>query len=211
MKRKYLLTRTISQKLKKTNIGAFSVKDFANIFGVSVRKGSLYLIRNSDENGPFKRLIRGYYFHVDSPPSIFEISNIIVRPSYISLDTALSFYKIIPEVVYATTALTPRHARMLTALNQEFKYQHVSKKLYFGYQTHTVGAKKFLIATKEKALLDYLYYLVKGGNKINDRIRLNDIDWDIVAGYLKLFNRGVKNKYIMKKMSLMIESLVKYA
>ena len=41
-------------------------------------------------------------------PSRFYIANQLVFPSYISLETALSFYGVIPERVYSVTSVTSK-------------------------------------------------------------------------------------------------------
>lgn len=207
MKKKYLLKQGISQELLKAKASAFSVKDFANLFSVTVRKSSLYLSRNAGSGGSFTRLIRGFYFPSNNPPSVFEISNVLVRPSYISLETALSYYKIIPEVVYSVTAITTKQPRVLLAVNQEYKYHHIAQGLYFGYKTIKIGEKRALIATKEKALLDLLYFVCIGEKKISDRIDLTGINWKIVGSYQKQFSRSINNRFIKQKLTKLIRHL----
>lgn len=207
MKKKYLLREEIRRELSKAKASAFSVKDFANLFSVGVRKSSLYLSRNSGTGGTFTRLIRGFYFPSNNPPSVFEISNTLVRPSYVSLETALSYYKIIPEVVYSVTAITTKQPRVLLAVNQEYKYHHITKGLYFGYQTIKIGEKRALIATKEKALLDFLYFVCIGEKKISDRIDLASINWKIIRSYQKQFSRSIKNRFIKQKLTKLIKHL----
>lgn len=207
MKKRYLLKQDINQELLKVKASAFSVKDFANLFGVSVRRGSLYLSRNTGTKGSFTRLIRGYYYPKSNPPSVFEISNTLLKPSYISLESALSYHKLIPEVVYSVTAVTTKQPRVLTALNQEYKYHHVMRGMYFGYKTINVGQKRALIATKEKALLDFLYFVALGEKRISDRADLRSIDWKIFETYLKQLRRNVKNKYIVIKLDKIISNI----
>ncbi|MFH1709806.1 MAG: hypothetical protein ABH860_01895 [bacterium] len=93
----------------------------------------------------------------------------IYQPSYISLESALSFYKMIPEKVACITSITTKKTR--TFHNQEgtFLYRHLKTGLYFGFalKKDEHGYPCF-IAEPEKALLDYLY-LNLGSAGINDK------------------------------------------
>ncbi len=85
--------------------------------------------------------------------TLFEIANKIYSPSYISLESALSLYNLIPETVYSLTSVSTRKTKTFSNDLGTFKYQTISKKLFWGYKTE----EKFLIASPEKALLDYMY------------------------------------------------------
>lgn len=96
----------------------------------------------------------------------FEVANRLVEPSYVSLESALSFYGLIPEAVFSTTSVTTaRPARFETALGR-YAYRHLTPELMWGYRETELGASgraTALVARPEKALLD-LAYLRPGGD-----------------------------------------------
>ncbi|GAI56933.1 unnamed protein product, partial [marine sediment metagenome] len=59
------------------------------------------------DKGYIKKVVRGYYIFSDlklSEEILFKIANRIYLPSYISLESALSYYHLIPESVYGITS-----------------------------------------------------------------------------------------------------------
>ena len=82
------------------------------------------------------------------------IANQLYGPSYISLETALAHYELIPEAVMGmTSVVTGRSKRFYTPIGW-FMYQTIPESL-FGIGVRTEGGH--LIASPEKALCDYLY------------------------------------------------------
>jgi len=97
----------------------------------------------------------------------FEIANHLYLPSYISLETALSFYGIIPEFTYSVISVTIRKSNRVIVSGKEFDYVHISNKYFYGY----VRSDGFWIATPEKALIDSFYMTAKGIHKLDlDRL-----------------------------------------
>jgi predicted transcriptional regulator of viral defense system len=85
---------------------------------------------------------------------VMQIANKAYRPSYVSLETALSHYRLIPEHVYEVTSVSARRTYQITSPWGRLSYRTVSRRLIFGY---AVTGDRVRIATPEKALLDYLY------------------------------------------------------
>jgi predicted transcriptional regulator of viral defense system len=96
-------------------------------------------------------------------PLPFLIANELHRPSYVSLQSALSHYGMIPEAVPVTTsATTGRPIRVDTPLGS-FLYRHLAPVAFFGYgRVPLLRDQEALIASPAKALLD-LVYLTPGG------------------------------------------------
>jgi predicted transcriptional regulator of viral defense system len=97
-------------------------------------------------------------------PHPFLVANRLARGSYVSLQAALAYHGLIPEVVHVTTSVTTsRPARWDTPLGI-YEYRHIKTELFYGYQMTDVGAdQQAFVATPEKALLD-LVYLQPGGD-----------------------------------------------
>jgi predicted transcriptional regulator of viral defense system len=97
-------------------------------------------------------------------PHPFLIANRLVRGSYVSCQSALAQYGMIPEYVPVVTSVTTaRPAHWQTPLG-EYDYRHIQPKRLRGYQRLDLGGVQWaLVATPVKALLD-LIYLFPGGD-----------------------------------------------
>jgi len=113
--------------------------------------------------GYLHRLKRGIYLLDDryrkTPVDPFFVANQLTCPSYVSLESALSFYDLIPEQTFAVTSVTPRGTRRFTNIMGTFIYRSIKPNLFFGYEPMMLKGQEFLIASREKAVLDYLYLI----------------------------------------------------
>ena len=203
----YLIISKIIKNLSEAGFKIFTTANFAKHFKIPTRKATLFLSRNTRKKY-FTRIKKGFYYITEYPPSVFNIANIVYQPSYISLDTALSYYKIIPETIYTITSVTSKHSKSITINNQEFKYQKLDKKLYFGYKLQTINASNILIAEKEKALLDYIYFIARGNREMNDRMNLSAINKNLLKKHFQYYKKNIHNKLFLKKMESIINNLI---
>lgn len=97
-------------------------------------------------------------------PHPFLVANRMVIPSYVSRQSALAYYDLIPEYVPATTSVTTaRPASWETPLGR-FDFRHIKDSLLHGYRQIEVAPEQHaFVATPAKALLD-LIYLHPGGD-----------------------------------------------
>ena len=198
----------VIRELRAKKMAMFSIEDFSRSFKLNPHKVSVFVSRNAKpERGNFIRLKNGLYTLKDSQPSPLEIANIIYRPSYISLDIALSYYNIIPEAVYSITSITARLSKRYKILNQAYEYHKIIKGLYFGYKTIKTGNKYIVIATREKALLDYLYFVAMGKKKYNDRFDFKNLDKKNFNNYSSRFFKSIKNENIRKNLGLLLKRI----
>lgn len=88
----------------------------------------------------------------------FELAQLVYGPSYISLESALSYYGLIPEAVRVVTSVTTkRNKKFLTPLG-EFSYRRLPTNDFFlGVNFCQDGNNKFFMASPWKAILDYIY------------------------------------------------------
>ncbi|MFA6376590.1 MAG: hypothetical protein WCX69_04300 [Candidatus Paceibacterota bacterium] len=112
------------------------------------------------KKGYIKKLRRGFYMFADTnlnENALFLIANLIYSPSYVSLESALTRYGLIPEGVYTITSVsTAKTAKFKTPV-AEFTYRRVKPSLMFGYRLEKYGNRNYRIAEIEKTVLDYLY------------------------------------------------------
>lgn len=147
-------------------------------------------------SGRIYQLRRGLYSiappYQKKKPHPFLIANHLKRASYVSLQSALAFYSLIPETVNTTTSVTTgRPERLETPLGL-FEFRHIKIDLLFGYQMIELKSQDALVATPEKALLD-LIYLQPGGESPDfiRELRLQNVDLldlDLLKKQSEVFN-----------------------
>ena len=126
------------------------------------------------KSGRIYQLRRGLYAiappYQKVKPHPFLIANRMQRASYVSGQSALAFYGLIPESVHATLSVTAcRPERLETPLGV-FVFRHIKPELLRGYRMTTLYGLKLpeqqaVVAIPEKALLD-LVYLQSGGDTL---------------------------------------------
>ena len=132
--------------------------------------------------GKVYQLRRGLYT-LASPyqkivPHPFLVANRLQPGSYISLQSALAFYGLIPERVSVTTSVTTGRPGKLTNPLGEFDFRHIQVNWLRAYRQVDLGNdQKAFVATPEKALLD-LVYLVPGSDTAEylKELRLQTLD-----------------------------------
>jgi len=148
------------------------------------------------------RLKRGLYV---SSPTIHKqllsrelIANHLYGPSYVSLETALSFYGIIPERTETMRSITFKRSKKFKTSLGLFEYQSIPSKIYsIGFRQEFVGDNyAYLIATPEKALCDLL--LVTANLKFSSKkSMINFLELDLRADLSAVkWNTGVVQECI---------------
>jgi predicted transcriptional regulator of viral defense system len=150
--------------------------------------------------GYIKPLAGGYYILADraiDEKVLFMAANKIYEPSYVSLESALAYYEIIPETVLGVTSVSSRKTKQYESAWGVFSYRSVKPQYMIGYQVieNTPGIK-FKIAYLEKAVLDYLYLNSEiqsladfEGLRWNRTRLLGLLDPSIFTRYVKLFDK----------------------
>jgi len=138
--------------------------------------------------GVLMRLKRGLYVFSHGKIDEMVLANFIYRPSYVSLESALNYYGIIPDVVGNVTSVSPVTTRNFRTGRGVFIYSKIAGDLYFGRQTVKDSDSEFYfsIAEAEKALLDYVY-IRKIRDLSDQRVDLSGIDRKKLIKYGKIF------------------------
>lgn len=100
-----------------------------------------------------QRICRSFYANPLNPPTLEEISAAIYKPSYISLESALSRHGILSQMPQILTCVTTRLPRTFKTSFGLIRYRQVKKGYFFGF----VQEQGCFIAEPEKALVDFLY------------------------------------------------------
>lgn len=120
-------------------------------------------IADLKRRGMIASLKSGLYVHTSTLSSNIVskemIANNLLGPSYISFDYALSFYGLIPERVHEVTSATTKRSKAFQTDFGVFSYRQINKEIYpLGLQIHSLKNGNFLMASKEKALCDKVYF-----------------------------------------------------
>ncbi|MEX0811682.1 MAG: hypothetical protein WD048_05660 [Chitinophagales bacterium] len=179
----------------------FSIKDIEKQFpGFDRRR-----LVEWQEKGYLTKIRRGFYYlsvKRKDQDLLYFAANKIYSPSYISLESGLAFYGLIPEAVFSTISVSTRNTASFDTPVGHFKYRHIKPTLFFGYKLIKTEGVAPKIAEAEKVILDYLYL-----NKVNsfdemEALRWNKaqiieiIDFQKLNRYLKVFDSLVLNKRI---------------
>lgn len=155
------------------------------------------------EKGYITKLIKGCYIFNSTKMDqwiLFLIANKLSHPSYVSLESALSWYGLIPEQTFTVTSVTTQKTNAFKTEKGHFSYKSIKENLFFGYQAlHKEHHQPVLLADAEKALLDLLYFKHTLKNKESiEALRLNTfelkkLDAIKLNTYLELFNSHALN------------------
>ncbi len=97
---------------------------------------------------------------LEEPYSSWIIANLVHAPSYISLESALNYYNLIPEGVYMTTSVTTKRPLRIEMEGHNYSYSKIMTELFYGYTLFdaTRYHRKIRIADFEKAIVDFFYF-----------------------------------------------------
>lgn len=112
--------------------------------------------------GKLIQLRRGLYALAEpyrkTNPHPFLVANRMKRASYVSLQSALAHYGLIPEYVPVVTSVTTGRPEHLRTKLGSFTFRHIKKAVFKGFQKIEVSTGQFaFIASPEKSLADLLY------------------------------------------------------
>ncbi len=140
------------------------------------------------QEGKVVRLKKGYYTlsaeNRKRPLSALELADALYRPSYISLEWALSRFGMIPEAVGTLTSVSPLKTAIFQNDFGSFSYKHIAQNLFSGFTQEKLPAPHFL-ATPEKAVLDFIHLSIPRSQKITQDI--------LIRGY-RFQNLGILKK-----------------
>ena len=187
-----------SLSLRNHKLYVFSLEDVKNLFPDGKPKSIKNNFIRWLSKGYLLRLKRNLYKFVEQGSELkipdLYIANRLYGPSYVSLETALSIYSIIPDVAMGVTSVTTLPTRTFKNKYGLFFYRTCQKRAFTGYRLMSYEGFKVYIADKEKALVDFLYFRLRSGiflNFMEERLNKNilrKMDWKKVFRYARFFN-----------------------
>jgi predicted transcriptional regulator of viral defense system len=185
----------VARVLQEKGIKFITRTEAARLLGINKTNTVYKLLQRLVANKVLQRVTRGVYLVSNAKVSDFEIANATYRPSYISLESALSHCGILSQFPFSITSVTTRR-RSKFVFNKEFEYAHINNNLYWGF----VKNDKFVIATPEKAFLDMLYFHLKGLRKMDiDELDISGLDKKLLSAYTKKMNKAFIKKFLSQR------------
>ncbi len=141
------------------NIGKlyYSISDLIKVTGLA--RDSLYVaLSRYVKKKVIIRLTAGIYILPEQYDRLETIANELYSPSYLSFESALSWYGIISQVPYSLTFATTRKSLRRLLAETHVEYRSIKAQLFTGYENNG----SIFIATPEKAILDSLYLVSFG-------------------------------------------------
>ncbi len=174
-------------RLAAAGFKVFTDLEFQAVTGAGPVSAKFLLIRYT-KKGLLCRLKRGLYAAKGRMPSPWAIANQLYKPSYISMESALSYHRLIPETVYALTSVTTKSTREFEADGRAYVYHSIKRCAFSGYRGYELGGENVLMAEKEKALADYLYFVFLRKKSLNERLAMDRIDKTKLVEHLRAFD-----------------------
>ncbi|MFP4473788.1 MAG: hypothetical protein ACLFPX_08010 [Candidatus Omnitrophota bacterium] len=150
------------------------------------------------KQGHIRKITNGFYLFTKTETDDVLLKNIashIYTPSYVGLQSALSWYNFIPEAVFQTVSITTRRKKIFKTSSGTFQYHSIRKPLFFGYIPVREGNRWFYISDPEKTLLDTFYFTPASDKRdVLDALRLNTeeirstVNMTRLGDYLKIFS-----------------------
>jgi hypothetical protein len=157
--------------LEKSDTGTFTLMEVARWVGGSSNR-QFALLKRALKSEEVLRIHRGLYClaskYLRRKPDPLVLAQRIHGPSYISLESALSYHEWIPEAVYTVTSACMDRSREFDTPLGHFSFTRIPQTVFYtevtridksggksepGFQT----GESFLLASPLKALADYLY------------------------------------------------------
>lgn len=184
----------VTKALYDAPFSLFATKTLRDLWGPAIAPASFFsLIKRLEARKVLHRLERDKYMLSGRVTHDFIVANFLYAPSYISAQTALNYYGILPQFPYEITSITTRKSITKTIQGKVFRYIQIKNTLFWGYDMQE-GA---LIANPEKALLDLLYLKTKGLATVHldeyDLKRMNKARFRV---YSKLFPQAKGGVFI---------------
>lgn len=184
---------TYSELLSTISLPYFTINQ---IFKIFINENKVTLGKQLSRltiSGKILRIKRGLYIFPDRDIDDLELAHLVYQPSYVSLETALNIYGIIPDIPAQITSITTITPNTYHTSRGSFSYSSIKKDLYFGFNTienHTNHCV-YQLAEPEKAVLDWIY--IRRINSLDElRWDLHTLDHKKIGAYIQYYPSWVR-------------------
>ena len=187
---------------------------FNSIFFDKSEDARRALLKRACQKGELIRIKNGLYLLDEEDRrfgfSMYTLANFMVRPSYISLETALSYYGLIPEGVYTTTSVTTKRPSEWESTLGRFSFSHLKQNYFdFGFYQIKNDHVSYLMATPLKAIIDYIVIMKKKYKCLEDIIEDLRFDWDEFVTYKEFVNTEPIDQMLLRYKSHRLQVILK--
>ena len=168
------------------------------------------LIRGKD----IIRVKKGLYVlgkDYNKPYNKYVLANLIYGPSYITSQTALAFWNMIPERVELMISMTTKRKKQFETPVGKFSYLYCPKTAFrIGIQLEDAGDEKnFLIASPEKAVCDIAATQthIASQKKMKEFLELMRLDYSFYENLNFSLLEEIKAGYRRQRLKLLINCL----
>lgn len=189
--------------MEKSNMVVFGVKE-ARQMSTWDKQRVYNTLSSLEKKGFIQRIKRNaYVIASDVNEHLFAIATEVVKPSYISFWTALSFYGFTEQQINTVQVVTPKQVRDISIDSFRVEVTTFQPYRFYGY----TKVDRFAIAEPEKALVDSLAYPDKCGGW-NECAKCLKNAWEHIdkrrfTDYLIQFN----NKSVVSRVGYLIEHM----
>lgn len=147
--------------------------------------------------------------------SLLLIAQALNKNSYISLHSALNHYQMFDQYATSVVAINYEISKKYKFENNEINFVKIAKKYYFGFEKTHLNGKIIQIATKEKALIDYLYlnHNFYSASLVFEKIRdhKNEINFNKLQKYALKSNISIQRKigFLLDQININSSELLK--
>ncbi len=176
----------VVKTLKGWHYPIFSMEDLFLFFPEENREQVHVQLNDWKKKAWITPLKRGLYELNYPQPEVIPdlcIANKLYFPSYVSLETALSIYGLIPEFSAQVTSVTTKVTRVFSNRHGRFSFFSIHPRAFTGYRVNDYQGFEVRIAEPEKAFVDYVYFKVVHREQFNPE----EERWD--SAVLKGFNK----------------------
>ena len=188
--------------IKKMPYDIFTAADLINLFeGSSSRRYGL--VKRAIACGDIIQIRRGLYC---LPPgyqrrgmNVYSVAQRIYGPSYVSLESSLSYHGWIPESVHTVTSASMKKSKEFRTPLGLFSFKRIPCSIFYCEveRIEPSPGDVFFMASAVKALIDYVYVYKKdweGMSSAIDDLRLDPVNFkNIRPAQLKALKQAYRN------------------
>ena len=168
------------------------------------------LVRRAIASGEIIHVRRGLYClapkYRKKSMNLYALAQHIYGPSYVSLESALSWHGWIPEVVHSITNASFRKSKEFKTPLELFSYDHIPQELFYSEVKRLTdeSGNVFLMASPLKALADYVYVRKKDWKGIEPVVgslrveteELEQVSRDNVEGLISNYSNSRVKRFL---------------
>lgn len=211
--------RVVEALYRKIPNNTFRDTELNGILPELTPKGRLSALSRALKTKELIRLRRGLYLFGDrwrrKLVSPFVIANQLYQPSVVSLESALSYYRLIPEAAYTVTSvINVRRNKNYQNSVGVFSFQYVPLKPFFMWaeKLQDITHSGALVAHPLRALFDFFYVHRKSIHSLNEleqdlRIDLGvlrELVISVAVKDLEVLAKSYKRRSIQKLFQLLV-------